>query len=204
MIILLLPILLFGSNIKDAEQYFAKKEYKKAHEKFLEVANDGMVAKYNIGYMYELGLGVKKDTKKALTFYAMSANDGFDVAQNSLGNAYLKGIGVKKNIEVAIYYYQKAAKQNNKDAIKALAELQKPKKTVNPNTAYLTVRSNKHDDRLYLDGKYVGSTKITLALEPKRVYTMELRKKGWRTYRFEKVIMKPKEKRTIKAYLSKE
>jgi len=123
--LLLAITLFFGANLQEGKKQFDKKEYKRAFETFMMVARDGMIAKYNVGLMYEFGLGVKKDIKNAIAFYKMSANDGYDKAQFTLGNAYLKGIGVKKNINIALSYYQLAAKQNNKEAKQVLAQLEK-------------------------------------------------------------------------------
>lgn len=57
-----------NANIEDGKKAFDKKDYKKAQEIFLKIAQEGMVAKFNLGYMYELGLGVKKDVKKQSLF----------------------------------------------------------------------------------------------------------------------------------------
>ena len=205
--------ILFGATITDGKQQFTDKKYKKAYQTFMQVANDGMVAKFNIGYMYEQGLGVKKDINKAINFYILSANDGYSVAQNTLGNAYLKGIGVKKDIKTAIRYYQLSAQQKNKNAIKALNDIQnlinqnkkleiakKEKQKAQP-LAYLTVRSNINNDRVYLDGKYMGKTKIILPISSGVSHKLEVRKKGWFTYKFKDIILKPKQKQTIRARL---
>lgn len=123
--VMLLTTSLFGNEIIDAKKDFDNKKYVVAYDKFLKIARSGMVAKYNIGFMHEYGLGVKKDINKALIFYKMSANDGYDVAQNNLGNAYLKGIGVKQDLKIAIRYYKLAAKQKNKNAITTLKMIEK-------------------------------------------------------------------------------
>lgn len=198
--ILLFAVTLFSADIKLATEDFNNENYKEAFAKFHQIANDGVVAKYYMGHMYEFGLGVKKDIKRAASFYKMSADDGFDVAQNDIGNAYLKGLGVEKSIKNAIYYYQLASKQGNKQAIETLKNIQTYVKKSN-NFAYLTIKSNKYDDKVYVNGKYMGSTKITLLLEPNKTYDIEIRKVGFKNYKFQKVKMKPLEQRTIIAYL---
>jgi len=111
---------LFSYSLEDGIKQIKEKKYQKALKTYMQIAKDGMIAKYNIGYLFENGLGVKKDIKKALQFYQMSANDGYDKAALLVGNAYIKGIGVKKDIRKAIYYYKIAAKEGNKKAIKIL------------------------------------------------------------------------------------
>lgn len=194
--------LLNGSQLTDGKKLYENKQYKKAYEKFFASAQEGMIAKYNIGIMYESGQGVEKDIKKALYFYTLSANDGYSKAQNALGNAYLKGIGVKKNIKQAAVYYSLAAKQNNKDAIKTLEILKKhiEKKA---DLAYLTVRSNVNDDKVYLNGKYIGKTKIVIPLSPNTENNIEVKKDGYKSYTFNNLVLKPKEKKTVKAVLTK-
>jgi TPR repeat protein len=194
--------LLFSYSLNEANQLVKKKEYKKALKEYFLIAKDGMIAKYNIGYMYEKGLGVKKDLKTAVEFYRMSANDGFAPAALLVGNAYLKGIGVKKNLREAIYYYEIAAKGGNKEAIKILNEIKKQIINKNKaNLAYITVRSNVYNDKVYIDGKYVGHTKITLPLLP-GIHILEVKKEGYKPY-VVKLNIKPKEKKTIKAVLEK-
>ena len=111
----MLPLFSFAS-LQDGVYFFKKKDYKKALKEFLITAKDGMIAKYNIGYMYERGLGVKKNLEMAVKFYEMSANDGYAPAALKVGIAYLKGIGVKANLRKALYYLQIASKEGNKEA----------------------------------------------------------------------------------------
>jgi len=194
--------LLFSYSIDEANKLIKEKKYKEAIKEYFLIARDGMVAKYNIGYMYEKGLGVKKDIKKAIEFYKMSANDGFAPAALLVGNAYLKGIAVNKNLRKAIYYYEIAAQGGNKEAIKILnaikKELQKQKKT---NVGYVTIRSNVYNDKVFVDGNYVGHTKLTLPLRTGK-HTIVVKKDGYKKYET-KITIKPKEKKLIKAILKK-
>jgi len=198
--------LVFAASITEGKKAFESKKYENAYSIFTKVAQDGMVAKYNMAYMNELGLGVKKDMKKAITLYTLSANDGYSVAQNALGNAYLKGLGVKKDLNKAVYYYKLAAAQKNKNAMSSLKLIQnalKKKKQDSKNLAYVTIRSNVNNDKVYIDGKYVGKTKLTLPINTNHTYQIEIRKDGYETYKFQPLRMQPKEKRTIRAVLKK-
>lgn len=202
-----LSTLLFSSDLLNGKEHFDKKQYKEAYKLFMKSAHDGMVAKFNIGYMYEAGLGVEKNIQTAIYFYKLSASDGYDVAQNNLGNAYLKGIGVEKNLKTAIYYYNLASKQKNKEAIKSLniiqLALKKKEDDDKKNKATLTIRSNVSNDKVYVNNKYMGKTKLVLPIESNKNYSIEVRKDGYTTYKFKTINLKPKEKKTIKAILRK-
>ena len=159
---------LFSNDLINAKKDFDKKNYKDAYTKFIKVAQDGMIAKYNIGYMYESGLGVKQDLNKAISFYKMSANDGYKLASNRL-------IMIKKHLEAI------------------------EKK----NLAYLTIRSNVSNDQVYLNGKYIGKTKITVKVKPNVKHRIEVHKKGYKHYKFKSISLKPKQSKTLKAILKR-
>jgi TPR repeat protein len=56
---------------------------------FRKAADQGLaVAQTNIGTLYEHGLGVPADRKKARYWYELAAKQGYEVAQNRL-----KGLG---------------------------------------------------------------------------------------------------------------
>ncbi len=202
-ILIMISVSLFGSDLTNAKKNFDNKKYAKAYNGFLKAANEGTIAKFNIGFMHEFGFGVKKDIKKAIFFYRMSANDGYAVAQNSLGNAYLKGIGVEKSLKNAITLYQLAAKQGNKEAVNSLNSIQKSIDKLKENFAYITIKSNVKKDKVYIDGKYVGKTKIKVAITPNVIHKIEVRKKGYKTYKFQNVRLKPKQSKTIRAILTR-
>ena len=206
-LILSLGALLFASDLLDGKNSFDKKQYNEAYKLFMKSAHDGMIAKFNIAYMYETGLGIKKNMQNAIYFYKLSANDGYDVAQNNLGNAYLKGLGVEKNVQTAIYYYNLAAKQKNKNAISSLNVIKvalKNKETDDKkNMASLTIRSNVSNDKVYINGKYMGKTKLIVPLAPNKIHKIEVKKDGYGTYKFKDVTLKDKQKKTIKAILKR-
>ena len=54
--------------------------------RWIEAADDGDTeAQCNIGFCYRRGLGVKKDSCKAVEWYRMAAEQGHARAQNNLG-----------------------------------------------------------------------------------------------------------------------
>lgn len=52
---------------------------------------------YKLGLMYEQGLGIKQNTKKAVRLYQKSAKKGYPLGQYRFGLMYMKGTGVKQN-----------------------------------------------------------------------------------------------------------
>ena len=58
-----------------------------------------------------LAIGVAKDTKKAVHWFRMAAEQGLRMAQFNLGVAYFEGEGVAKDTKEAVRWYRMAAKQ---------------------------------------------------------------------------------------------
>ena len=80
-------------------------------------------AQWLLGCYYYGGVGVGKDEKEAVKWYAKSAEQGFAKAQSLLGHCYQRGKGVDKDENEAVKWYTKAAEQGNEWAKKALEEL---------------------------------------------------------------------------------
>ena len=68
-------------------------------------------AQYNLGVMYRLGNGVRKDDTKAVRWYRKAADQGYALAQHNLGVMYSKGRGVKKDVKEAVKCWRQAADQ---------------------------------------------------------------------------------------------
>ena len=65
----------------------------------------------NVGCCYDLGMGVKKDSKKAAHWYEKAVNNGNIVAMYNLG---LKGgNGVRKDHKKAFELFKKSAEEGN-------------------------------------------------------------------------------------------
>ena len=79
--------------------------------------------------LYEQGLGVEQDYKKAAElFTAVAGSDnksatGVVAAGYELGTLYEQGLGVEQDLNKAIELYQEAAQYENQEAIEALARL---------------------------------------------------------------------------------
>ena len=89
-----------------------KKEYTQAFEWYSKAAAQGFApAECIIGYYYDNGMGVEKNTAKAFEWWSKAAAQGFAKAEYNVGTCYENGIGVEKNTAKAFEWYSKAAAQ---------------------------------------------------------------------------------------------
>ena len=90
----------FAGGKEDGEK--AKEFYEKAAE--LGCAE----ASYELGEIYNSGIGVEQDKEKALGYFEKSAEDGYPKALAKLSVFYANGIVVEKDIEKAFEFAYKA------------------------------------------------------------------------------------------------
>ena len=146
----------------------------------------------------------KKEYKKAFNTFLKTAQDGM-VAKYNMAIMYQNGLGVKRDLQKAIDFYKLSATDGYKPAKEALKTIQKViDKKQKASLSYVTIRSNVNKDSVYVDGKYVGKTKVTVPLTSNQAHKIEVRKKGYKTYKFKDVVLKPNQKKTIRAILKKE
>jgi TPR repeat protein len=67
----------------------------------------------SIGYLYEKGLGVKKDATEAMKWYRLAATQGNLVGLRSIAYLYHIGLGVDKDYVEAMKWYRLAADKND-------------------------------------------------------------------------------------------
>ena len=97
-----------------ANEYYDKKDYKKAIDLYLEAATKGYApAQGQLGFLYYNGLGVTKDYTKAVEWYSKAAEQGDANAQDFLGFMYYNGLGVTKDYTKAYEWFSKAAEQGH-------------------------------------------------------------------------------------------
>ena len=95
-----------------------------AFQEFLAAAKKGHAdSQYNMGIMYEQGIGVGKDDAEALAWYSKSAEQGNSEAQFNLGVLYENGRGTKIDFAKANEWYRKASVQGDAMAIGNLGML---------------------------------------------------------------------------------
>lgn len=73
-------------------------------------------AGFNLGILYEDGLGVEQDNQKAIEYYEKAATAGSGKAQYRLGLLYSAGIKTPKNDTKAYKWLTAAAEQGDEDA----------------------------------------------------------------------------------------
>lgn len=92
-------------------------------------------ATFNLGLCYELGMGVRKDTKRAMECYRSAAALGHPKALYNLGVFYARGVGgLKKNRAAARECFVAAATTGSPEAKRALEMAKTAKKSddINP------------------------------------------------------------------------
>lgn len=100
------------------------KRYREALKEFTPLAEQGQAgAQYNLGLMYDNGLGVRADKATAADWYRKAADQGRDKAQFALGALYETGQGVRRDLTEARRRYQQAADQGHAKAREALQRL---------------------------------------------------------------------------------
>ncbi|QDO95648.1 sel1 repeat family protein [Formosa sediminum] len=110
----------FESGIKAVEA----NDMPLAFKEFLAAANEGHdFAQFNVGLMYEQGLGVNKNPNEAFLWYEKSANQGNSAAQFNLGVSYENGYGTTIDYTKANSWYRKASLQGDGLAVGNLGML---------------------------------------------------------------------------------
>lgn len=75
-----------------------------------------LIALENLGYCYSEGVGVPKDTVRALEIYTKCAKLGSDIAMRNIGDMYENGEAVEQNYETSLLWYKKAIDAGYDDA----------------------------------------------------------------------------------------
>lgn len=95
-----------------------------AFKEFSAAAEAGHAnSQFNLGLMYEQGIGVDKDEKEAIVWYRKSAVQGNAFAQFNLAVLYENGRGTAVNFAQANEWYRKASLQGDPLAIGNLGML---------------------------------------------------------------------------------
>jgi TPR repeat protein len=68
-------------------------------------------ALFELSRAYSHGLGVERDTAKAVDYARQAAEKGYPPAETELGSFYGRGLGVSKDVVEAVSWYRKAADQ---------------------------------------------------------------------------------------------
>jgi len=99
-------------------------DYPAAFKEWVKSAADGHVrAQYNLGVLYENGLGVEKNPVQAAKWYIVSAEGNYAPAQYNLAELYYYGLGVPHSKTSALKWYMKAALQLDELAMYAVGQM---------------------------------------------------------------------------------
>ena len=114
-----------GSQYEQALSYFNSKNYRKAYELFLPLANAGNVkAQFKLGVLYTKGWGVEKDESAAIYWYEKAAKAGLPKAQYNLGKTLIDrvfdGVSEPDDGKRALYWFKAAASSGMKEAENAV------------------------------------------------------------------------------------
>ncbi len=87
-------------------------DYALAFKLFSQSAKAGDAkSQTRLGTMYEQGLGLAKNPKRAALWYEQAADGGEPEAQTHLARLYRNGKGIAKDEKKAVYWYARAAEQ---------------------------------------------------------------------------------------------
>lgn len=84
--------------------------YRVAYSEWLHLAEQGdAAAQVALAGLYEEGLGVPRDDRRAAHWYRIAANNGHVIAQLNIGDFYSRGRGVARDRIKAWYWLDRAA-----------------------------------------------------------------------------------------------
>ena len=108
---------LHAAELEDGFQAFKKGNYEQALRLWLPIAEkDNADAQYNLGILYQRGLGVEKNPKNAFIWYKRASANGHTDAMYNLGIMYNKGRVVYRSPKDAIKWWKKSAELGNAEA----------------------------------------------------------------------------------------
>lgn len=89
-------------------------DYEHARREWQPLAESGhRDAQFNLGLLYENGLGVEADGAMAARWYRRAAEQGDRTAQAYLGEMYAQGLGLARDDIEAMHWYQRAAERGH-------------------------------------------------------------------------------------------
>ena len=101
-----------AEDLPTANDAFERGEYVTALELYETLAGQGNAeAQFQLGLMYEQGLGTDVDRQTAQRYYQQAAEQQSPQALDALGTLYLKGEGVIQNFKESLRLFQQAAAQ---------------------------------------------------------------------------------------------
>ena len=92
-------------------------DYLTAYSEWKQLADQGEATpQFQLGWLYENGLGVNLNYQKAIEWYRRAAEQGYAYAQTALGKMYSEGRGVRQDLNSAYMWFSIAASLWDPDA----------------------------------------------------------------------------------------
>lgn len=121
LLVSLLALPAWGQDYDAGAAAYKRGDYATALEAWRPLAEQGDVhAQFDLGAMYDHGMGVPPNDAEAAKWYRLAAEQGHLDAQFSIGLAYVKGQGVRQDYSEAVRWFRMAADQGEPNAQVAL------------------------------------------------------------------------------------
>lgn len=124
--ITLLPLTTLADErlFDQANSAFAQQHYQAAFSDFNKAAISGHVkSQYNLAYLYQQGVGTKKNLQKAIDWYKKAASQKHVKAMYNLGYLYQHTSPPTQNYVDALKWYKKAAALGSDSALVNIGQL---------------------------------------------------------------------------------
>jgi len=116
----LLALLVTACQDRRADKAYTAGNYEKSAKELESLANLGDArAQYNLGLLYDQGLGVPQSDALALRWYTQAAERGEPRAQYNLGIMYMNGQGTAPDPVLAYFWFSLAIAQGERKASEA-------------------------------------------------------------------------------------
>jgi len=106
-----------------ADEAKSKEAQKSFWETYTSALRGDKVSQFNVGVIYERGIGVDQNQSMAAQWYQKAAEQGHVDAQYNLAIMYVSGRGVDQNTTAGMMWLASAAKSGDKESKKLLLEV---------------------------------------------------------------------------------
>jgi hypothetical protein len=101
-----------ATPLEDAEAAYHDGDYVAAFERLSSLALQGNGdAEYQLGCLYQNGLGVPRDIAEAITWFIAAGDHNVTAAAATLGILYSLGLGVPRDMDLSAAWFSRAATQ---------------------------------------------------------------------------------------------
>ncbi len=108
-----------NKSIQEGEAAFEQKQYDDAFRYYFPHKEHTLFKSFNqgqLGFMYDMGFGVRQDYSEAMKWYLKAAEKGDARAEYNLGIFYERGLSNRQDYKKAVEWYLKAAEHHLADA----------------------------------------------------------------------------------------